>query len=441
MLDSITPTKPRNAHSRSQSTPFLPAVNNAVAHKDSDTSHANVSQTIQLPSLTHPSRSTSKAAQDLPPLATTNIQPPRPSRPTSRFADWFSGESDPISFNLVPSPTKERSDPVKEMALPVVVECTSTCEEKTAVPNLPKPPIMSRFSFFGSRPSVAKTPLTLADVDDEWLKLDVKSALSPHGPADPFSPSSFKNLQQNAEGLLSRFHGAYKDRSVALHDAIAEKETQAEELQGAQMRTKHLKQQLDEMTAKLAEQDKAMMDLVDQLAQEKQARREAEDARRQACNANALGDDVNRRPNGLRDARHDETSSKSRTSTASEMSLESTDSAADSLFDRRGSTSPTMSMSSVSTMNSPEIQHQPSLPSARYQTPNNARTTTKMADSPFHPPQQPAGKNNNKGSHGRDSEAWCLVEMLKLENTGLKTRLSQLESTVADCLDMVKGLL
>ncbi|KAL9581359.1 MAG: hypothetical protein Q9212_003950 [Teloschistes hypoglaucus] len=439
MLDSIIPTKPRNAHSRSQSTPFVPAVNNAVAHKDFDTSHANDSQTIQLPSLTHPSRSISKAAQDLPPLVTKDIQPPRASRTTSKFADWFSGESDPIAFNLVPSPTKERSDPAKDMTLPVVVERTSACEEKPAVQNSPKPPIMSRFSFFVSRPSVAKTPLTLANVDDEWLKLDVKSALSPHGPADPFSPSSFKNLQQNAEGLLSKFHGAYKDRSVALHDAIAEKEAQAEELQGAQMRTKHLKQQLDEMTAKLAEQDKAMMDLVDQLAQEKQARREAEDARPQPCNA--LGTDVNRRPNGLRATHHDETSSKSRTSTASEMSLESTDSAADSLFDRRGSTSPTMSMSSVSTMNSPEIQHQPSLPSARYQTPNNARTTTKMADSSFHPPQQPARKNSNKGNHGRDSEAWCLVEMLKLENTGLKTRLSQLESTVEDCLNIVKGLL
>ncbi|KAL9589547.1 MAG: hypothetical protein Q9203_001656 [Teloschistes exilis] len=436
MLNSITPTKPRNAHSRSQSTPFLPVVNDALAPYDFDTSYANLSQTIRLPSLTHPSRSTGKVAQDLPPLATKDIQPPRTSRTTSKFAGWFSGESDQISFNLVPSPTKERPDSVKEMALPIA-ERISACEEKTTVPNPPKPPIMSRFSFFGARQSASKMPLTLADVDDEWLKLDVKTALSPHGPADPFSPSSFKNLQQNAEGLLSKFHGAYKDRSVALHDAIAEKEAQAEELQGAQMRTKHLKQQLDEMTAKLAEQDKAMMDLVDQLAQEKQARREAEDAHREACN-NARGIDGNCRPNGLRDARHDETSSKSRTSTASEMSLKSTDSAADSLFDRRGSTSPTMSMSSVSTMNSPEIQHQPSLPSARYQTPN-AQMTTKMADSPFHPTQS-AGKNN-RGNHGRDSEAWCLVEMLKLENTGLKTCLSQLESTVEDCLDMVKGLM
>ncbi|KAL8662063.1 MAG: hypothetical protein Q9202_005037 [Teloschistes flavicans] len=438
---SMTPTKPRNAHSRSQSTPFLPAVSNAVALSDSTTSYDNAFQAPLLPSLIHPSRPTSRAAQDLPLLATKDIQPPRASRTTTKLADWFSGESDPIAFNLVPSPTKERSDLANEMALPVV-QRTSTCEEKTTVPNPPKPPIISRFSFFGARSSVSKASLTLADVDDEWLKLDVKTALSPNGPADPFSPSSFKNLQQNAEGLLSKFHGAYKDRSVALHDTIAEKDAQAEELQGARMRSKHLKQQLDDMTAKMAEQDKAVMDLVDQLAQEKQARREAEDARREAYNA--LGINVNRRLTGphekpqdlcIPETRHHEPSSKSRTSTASEMSLDSTDSAADSVFDRRGSTSPTMSMSSVSTMNSPEIQVQHCLPSTRYQM-SNSRTITKMADSPIHPSPL-AGKNRQ----GKVSEAWSLVEMLKLENSGLKTRLSQLESTVEDCLDIVKGLL
>ncbi|KAL8686052.1 MAG: hypothetical protein Q9218_007381 [Villophora microphyllina] len=456
MFNLGTPSKPRDAHLRSQSTLFSPAPGNPVAPTNPVSSHDSAYQSPQAPSLTHPPTPTSQAAHELPPITTNNIQPARPSRTTNKLADWFTGESDPIAFNLVPSPTKERLDPVREMAIPMSNQ-NSTCEEKAAASSTPKPPIISRFSLFGSKPPVSKAPQALTDIEDEWLKLDVKIALSPSRPADPFSPASFKNLQQNAEGLLSKFQGAYKERSLALHnaivekdDAIEEKETQAEELEGARMRTRHLKLQLDDMTAKLAEQDKAMMDLVDQLAHEKQARREAEYARREACNTRQSH--FTRSPTVLFQGKpqeicvpeppHDENQLwKSRTSTASEMSLESLDSSEDSLFDRRGATSPTMSMSSVSTMNSPEIQHQqlPS-PSDRY-GPSNIRSSTKTADTGLRITTSSAGgytrptPNNHK-----DTEAWTLVEMLKLENSGLKTRLSLLDNTIEYCLDIVEGL-
>ncbi|KAL8942970.1 MAG: hypothetical protein Q9211_001171 [Gyalolechia sp. 1 TL-2023] len=265
---------------------------------------------------------------------------------------------------------------------------------------------MSRFSLFGTKPIPPQTPLA---VHDEWHDLDVKHALIPSGSADPFSPSAFKNLLQNAEGLLSKLQAAYKQRSRALHDVLAEKEAQAEELEGAETRTRHLKIQLDDMTAKLAEQDKAMMDLVDQLAHEKQSRREAEDR------------------NSIMEPEQKECRKtwKSRTSTASDMSLGSDGSCADSLFSRRGATSP-ISMSSVSTLNSPESTNLPN---------RQARTSilqsaprTKVIDA--FPPTACNG----------DSEAWNLVGILKLENKNLKSRLGQLESTVDDCLDMVKGL-
>ncbi|KAI4102226.1 MAG: hypothetical protein LQ339_004751 [Xanthoria mediterranea] len=362
MFDFFTPSKPRNTHAPSQSSPYSTHPKDFL---DNGTDPSSLHQHTP-PAVTHDLSSS--------PRGLITQQPP-PTRSTSKLSDWFTGESDPFTFTIIPSPTKEKLDPIDEM--------TSLPDRTGAA--IGKPPIITRFSFFAS-----KQPLqTPADVHDAWHDLDIKTALSP----DPSCPSAFKDLQRNAEGLLSRLQTAYKQRSQVLHDVLAEKETLAEEREGAEMRSRHLKLQLDDMTAKLVKQDQAMMDLVDQLAQEKLARREVENTAREM-------DPGTRR------------SSKSRTSTASEMSIES---AAESLFSQA---SPTMSMSSVST-----------------QSLNQCRDCrTKIS------PIQSRNSEKISPIKSRDSEAWGLVNILTLENKGLKARLGQLESTVEDCLDMVKGL-
>ncbi|KAL8728432.1 MAG: hypothetical protein Q9166_005394 [cf. Caloplaca sp. 2 TL-2023] len=431
----FTPSKPRNTHVPSESSPYLPHPSHTslvTNHHPTDhgSDHTSLHAIPQPPALIYPPASTCSSPSNLLPLVTQELQPTRPARSTSKLSDWFSGESEPIPFAIIPSPTKEKLDPVGEMTSSQPKHIPATSLKLSAARDTPKPPIISRFSLFATKQSSSKAPIAPADVHDEWHDLDVKTVLFPSGPADPFSPSAFKNLQQNAEGLLSKLHAAYKQRSQALHDVLAEKEAQAEENEGAEMRAKHLKLQLNDMTAKLAEQDKAMMDLVDQLAQEKQARREVEANRRR----------------DYADTQHNPNSSKNRTSTASDISLESEDSCAESLFSRHGATSPTMSMSSVSTMNSPESASLHQLPPStdRYHpqnAPNSARSRcqgaeTKTSDNAFCSPQSQCVNCDGL----KDSEAWSLVNILKLENKGLKTRLGQLESTVDDCLDMLKGL-
>lgn len=362
MFDFFTPTKPRNTHAPSQSSPYFTHPKNSL-HNGTDRFLSTP------PAITH----------DLSPSASGLItQQPPPTRSTSKLSDWFTGESDPFTFTIIPSPTKEKLDPIDEMTSP-------SDRTGAAIGKQSKPPIITRFSFFASK----QPPQTPADVHDAWHDLDIKTALSP----DPSSPSAFKDIQRNAEGLLSRLQTAYKQRSQVLHDVLAEKETLAEEREGAEMRSRYLKLQLDDMTAKLVKQDQAMMDLVDQLAQEKLARREVENTAREM-------DPGTRR------------SSKSRTSTASEMSIES---AAESLFSRA---SPTMSMSSVSTQSFNQCR--------------DCRTRIS--------PTQSRDSEKTSPVQSRDSEAWGLVNILTLENKGLKTRLGQLESTVEDCLDMIKGL-
>ncbi|KAL8992549.1 MAG: hypothetical protein Q9169_007015 [Polycauliona sp. 2 TL-2023] len=414
MFDFFTPTKPRNTHARSQSSPYLPTL---VTDNGSDHSMSHQRKLPQPPALSHPPPYISPSPTQLPPFVVHDLSRTRPARSSTKLSDWFTGESEPCT-TIIPSPTKERLDPIEEM--------TSSLPQRTVAPvgkqpPPPKPPIISRFSLFTSKQPSPQTPKTPADVHDAWHDLDVKTALAPSSPTDPSSPSAFKDLQRNAEGLLLRLQTAYKERSQVLHDALAEKETQAEECEGAEMKSRHLKLQLDDMTAKLAEQDKAMMDLVDQLAQEKMARRGAEDAARTI------------QANFPEDGRHTPRSSKSRTSTASDMSIASEDSAAESLFSRRGAASPTMSMSSVSTMNSPDSQ------SLRHHLPSSAdQSQCPSGHTKASTPTQSSRNVYHETSH--DSEAWNLVNTLTLENKVLKTRVGQLDNTVEDCLDMVKGL-
>ncbi|KAI4266966.1 MAG: hypothetical protein LQ337_008593 [Flavoplaca oasis] len=436
MFDLFTSTKSHKTHARSQSSPYSPThpkpsllPNNYSTRNDNDHPLSHQHTVPQPPALSHPPPYISPSPIQLPPLVPPDLPNTRPTRSTSKLSDWFTGESEPFTFTLLPSPTKEKLDPVGDMSSSFP-ERIVAAQPKQQPP--PKPPIISRFSLFSSKQTSPKTPQTPADVHDSWHDLDVKTALLPASPTDPFSSSAFKDLQKNAEGLLTQLQTAYKQRSQALHDVLAEKETQAEEREGAEMRSRHLKLQIDDMTAKLAEQDKAMMDLVDRLAEEKMARREAEDAARTI------------QAHVSQDGQLTPRSSKSRTSTASEMSIESAESAAESLFSRHGAASPTLSMSSASTMNSPDSQslfNQLPTSTDRYRDARsrNPGDPTKTPTDKFTSTTVQASQNVQQDT-SQDSEAWGLVNILTLENKVLKTRLGQLESTVEDCLDMVKGL-
>lgn len=344
-----------------------------------------------------------------------------------KLADWFKGESEPINIGVIPSPTKEKGDPLEIIAESSDTQASNLLQRLPTAQVMSKPAMASRFSFFSSKaPLVKSTPLP-DELCDELLEMDVSAALFPNEPANPFSPASFKNLQQQAEGLLSRLQTAYKERTIALRDMTAEKETIAEESEGAGTRARHLKMQLDGMTAKFAEQDEAMMNLVDELAQEKQARREDEEARKRTLRV--VGD-VTSPSSGHRGL--------SRSNTVSDSGFESEDdSSADSVFSRRtGARSPIMSMSSASTTSSSDVYR-----THDFQVP--------ASTAPIAHPRLPYSQHTTKGIpvHSctncegvRASEAWGIASMLKEENEGLKHRVGELEGALDGCLDVVGRL-
>ena len=363
----------------------------------------------------------------------------KPSQKGGILADWFKGESDSISIGLIPSPTKEKTNPLEDMitqtaALPLGLpqsKSTGKTAAKTPAPNV------SRFSFFG--PKASPCPATKPKDDDELAQMDIKTALLPGGQVDPFSPSSFKNLLQNAEGLLSRLQSAYKQRTTSLQEVIAEKEAQSEELIEAQTKARHLKLQLDDLSAKLAEQDEAVMSMVDELAQVKQARREDEESRKKTIRVVDVTAEVPRINNRREKHRM------SRASTVSDSGFESDE---DSLFSKeQDSSSPTITSTPTSSIHSPVVSFAPFETSQQVSKPAQP-VPIEMEIQSAHvlnsavAPERKATITTPRVSSEvvQLSEAWDVVVILKEENKGLKERVGDLEGALDGCLELVNGL-
>ncbi|SLM39529.1 hypothetical protein LPUS_10089 [Lasallia pustulata] len=357
-----------------------------------------------------------------------------------KLADWFRGESEPVNLGVLPSPTKEKPDPLEAMSSPAASRPPLSHPPQIDIPTKHKP----------LQPS--------APPDDEFLTLDITAALFPQGPLTPSSPPSFQTLLQNAESVLQRLQTAYKQRTTSLHDLTASYSAQAEELSEAETRARHLKQQLNNVTHKLAEQDAAMMNLVDELAREKQLRREEEEARKRSVKlvrtCAAEGDN-----DGLEEERSKFGRHGNRGSVASDSGFESEDeSSACSVFSSSSKcqdmvTSPCPSLSSASDTTSPEL-HQ-----AEFLTITPARPRPAMPPQRGSMFQKVLGMNGTSGSglstpkldefsrpncrtcQGvKASEAWKVVSILKEENKGLKERVGHLEGAVEGCLEMVGGM-
>jgi hypothetical protein len=205
---------------------------------------------------------------------------------------------------------------------------------------------------------------------DELANLDVTTALYPGGPPTEFSPAALKNLQVNAEGILSRFQKAYQENLRVLRAVTSEKLVQADELEAAQTRNEHLKLQLTEMAERAAEQEKALQTLEQELESERRRRRDEDEARKQSIrvvpgnapsNSYSMGDSVipRRRKNRV-------------SGTSSLDTSESGTSSADSVFSEAspGPYSPTTSAGA-----SPVLKHVPLFVVNTSQTLHNGRQT------------------------------------------------------------------
>lgn len=393
------------------------------------------------------------------------------------LSGWFSGSSAPVSVGLPTSDFDEADmSEVQEGTLeasPVRLNRLAQCST-TASPVSPiQTTTTSRFgAFFTKAPKTVQLPAELAS---DLLNLDVKSALYQTPDSDVFSPAAFKNLQLNAEGLLSRMQAAYKSRTIQFHDISSEQAVQAEELEEANTRADALKMQLTDMASQLQEQDETIRMLMEELRREREAREEERIAREKSIEMVksrshlpiADSEPTFTTPLPRHRLRRSDSSFGEDTTDATD---DDTHSESDSVFSR--SMSPTLTDgSSVFGAPSTHGSRTPEIFHAKIVTMKHAGLDTatmvhgmqrKEAERPKMMRQQSTfekvlkgvrptdstrrteneeeydGCNNCKG--GTAAMAWDTVGLLKAENRGLKDRVEELSKAVEGALDLVGGL-
>ncbi len=247
-----------------------------------------------------------------------------------------------------------------------------------------------------------------------------------------------------------------------MHDIAAESGAQREELEEAEVRSRHLKIQLDDMAATVAERDSAIRKLETELSSERQLRRDREEeARKQNLilasrpSGPSLGEGAQTSLSTMRQAKRD-----SDLSLASDSGFESEDdSSAERVFSsNHGPTSPSVTMSSASSTTSPDPFHRIALPpaAATATAPRNRpdlgshRTSTFQKLLKGFSTACPERRHDSADSNARSTcsncqggsaaEAWNVVSVLQGENKGLKDRIEYLEQAVEGCLDVVGAL-
>jgi hypothetical protein len=397
------------------------------------------------------------------------------------LSGWFSGSSDPVAVGVpiddledpvVMSPPSESSratSPDRGIAKLRKRPTVPTLDTAQQLPTKASTASTSRFAFFSPKTPASTQHQIPAELSDELLTLDIRSALFPTGDNDPFSPSAFKNLLTNAEGLLAKLQTAYKICTISLHELGGEKEAQAEELEEAKTRAQHLKMQLEDMAQRVIAHDEEMKKVIEELNKERQARAEEKEAREKSINlirirttspseelsphSEDLEVDLQRRRRPWR---------RSNGTINSETSFESDDESggAESVFSR--SMSPTLG--SVSEISTPEMgqavfakvvnispkrgveRPKPVQQRSTFQmilrgisaTPDDESQTSKDKDEGNELGMADEGCRNCRG--GQASVAWDTVGLLRAENKGLKERMASLETAVEGALDLVNGL-
>lgn len=316
-------------------------------------------------------------------------------------------------------------------------------------------PVAGRFSFFGLRRTAEPSFQIPEPAEDELLNLDLEAALSlPEIDTNP--EEAMNNLRDQASTVLHRMQEAYKQRTFAMHQALADRDEKLEELEETRARVDHLKMQLDGMAAKVMDQERAMKAMADDLEREKNLRQREQSSSRGLTMRTVASEEDN--ASLVLQAPHRNSKRTSHGTFASDSGFESGDeSVTDSIFSNKESLeSPTSTIAApsqnlshlVMSATSPVPASNPSTPTQKTLNAPGANLTPARS-SAYERVIKGIASTRFGGSlvgntnpcnicHGvPSSEAWSVMGILKDENRGLKSRLGELELVIDDCLGLV----
>ncbi|ROT40361.1 hypothetical protein SODALDRAFT_321729 [Sodiomyces alkalinus F11] len=380
------------------------------------------------------------------------------------LAGWLPGS--PSSTDAEVSIPLSRSSTVSPSTFSRIGRTPNASRQSQNSKNAPSPST-SRFAFLSSLSSLTKSTPAPAEYDEQsdqdgLLSLNIQEALfpdvsSPTGPRDAFSPAAFKNLEAAATALLTKFQTVYRQQSTTLKVFRSEREAQADEIEEMEMRTRHLKLQLENMARQALDQEQEMKALRAALEKEKMAGREV------VPPVTSDGSTIVSEDLGAEDDQDGQ-----RWSKTSSSSLDDTDEESicdsPSVFSRsRSPANPIASGGGLEAGAAATAAAGMSAdPATQRQRNSRGGTTSKsqLRAVPPVPQAQPQAQTQisafqklvrgitgeTEASACRNCEglseraAWDTVSLLREENRTLKTRVAELESCVEGALDVVNGL-
>lgn len=318
----------------------------------------------------------------------------------------------------------------------------------------PAPAKMSLLSMFSRNAPVVVTQAE----HDELLNMKVEEALFPAGSPtskDTFSPAAYKNLQQQATGLLGKMQNAYRQKAQALSELEKEREADRDELEEAETRATHLKFQLEDMAHKAVEQERHMKQLMEELAAERRARADDQSSMLkrlptglQSEAGSTISEDL-----GVDDAEEIQ-KRKWRKSNGTDVSFETDDDSisfgeGESVFSRPRSPSASTFTTTRGGADNSSVMDMPLPTPTSTRGGGNVRTSVASSNrkstsqmSTFQKLMKGiSGDDGCRNCKGQDaSVAWDTVGLLRDENKGLKTRVNELEDCLEGALDAVNGI-
>ncbi|XDG01288.1 hypothetical protein ABKA04_000903 [Annulohypoxylon sp. FPYF3050] len=351
-----------------------------------------------------------------------------------RFGGWLNTPNAGDNASIVSGGVSPDTTPTPKSATPSRLGFfASLTKQLTTTPSPATPDITVTASS-----STAIDPNARATAD-ELLNLDVDTALYPSPTdRDTFSPSAYKNLQLNAAGLLHKMQDAYRARTIAYKEVVAEREVQREEAEETELRVRSLRTQLESMAEKAQEQELAMRRLVAELRFERSAREEERE--------------MEKKERGRLEREGRKRWRKSDGTVRSDLSIDTDAESAESesIFSR--SRSPTAMTSATESEVNAELLCVRTPPVGMVSQGQKKVTTPQLTA--FQRlvkgiSGDGTGVNGGVGGvveecsncRGQDSSvAWDTVSLLRDENRGLKHRVAELEVVVDGALDVVNGI-
>lgn len=362
----------------------------------------------------------------VPKLSTSNTSAPERTHTASKiFNDFFGGESAPIRLGAPVSPTKEKEESefvmdylpsFTERPVGMLRRRQTPVQIITSAPAHPSPPIKSS-PWFGRK--CAKPIPAKHSPQDDLATLDINAALFPNGPVDPLNPASFNDLLLMASSLLMRMQVAYKEKVDYIASIRPEIDAQQDEVEGAETRATHLKNQLEDISRRAQEQEMTMKEMARELAEEKMKSYEAQVALAATRTIRVVPNSKDDRDGALRQRRRGSSSN------ASDSGFESDIDSIFSSYSVPGTPLTAPDMSRVQSFDS-RIE-------------NGRQASEREA---FQAKKRTTVVSNNGVTQrlGREGAAWATVDVLRSENKELKKRVLELEETLQGCIELVSAV-